>query len=55
MTRTKDGIEVGEFEGSGVNDPVSESKQRGGEGSARSNMIAHPMTEFAHKQPCCGN
>jgi hypothetical protein len=53
MTKSKDGIEVGEFETSGVNDEMksTEPKPRGGEGSARSNIFAHPRTEFAHKQP----
>lgn len=53
MAKSKDGIEVGEFEESGVNDRATEPKQRGGEGSAKSNQYAHPRTEFAHKQPCC--
>lgn len=45
----------GEYQTSGVNDDVKdgESKPRGGEGSAKSNIYAHPRTEFAHKQPCC--
>ena len=50
-----DGIEVGEFETAGVNDDVQagEAKARGGQGSAKSNIYAHPQAEFAHKQPCC--
>ena len=55
MARHKmtDGIEEGEYETSGVNDEVQtgESKPRGGNGSAKSNLFAHPRTEFAHKQP----
>jgi len=53
MAKSKDGIEVGEFEGPEKDAVASESKQRGGEGSAKSNLYAHPATEFAHKQPCC--
>jgi len=53
MAKSKDGIEVGEFQTLGVNDDVKEgeSKPRGGEGSAKYNIYAHPRTEFAHKQP----
>ena len=53
MAQTKDGIEVGEFQTSGVNDEMKsgESKPRGGEGSAKYNIYAHPQTEFAHKKP----
>ena len=53
MAKSKDGIEAGEFETSGVNDEMksTEPKARGGEGSAKSNIFAHPRTEFAHKQP----
>lgn len=51
MTKSTDGIEVGEFEESGVNDKATEPKQRGGEGSAHSNMCAYPCTEYAHKRP----
>ena len=55
MAKSKDGIEVGEYQTSGVNDDVKEgeAKPRGGDGSAKSNIYAHPRTEFAHKQPCC--
>lgn len=53
MAKSTDGIEAGEYQTSGVNDDVSKSKERGGEGSAKSNLVAHPRTEFAHKQPCC--
>jgi hypothetical protein len=53
MTKLKDGIETGEFQTSGVNDSVNggESKPRGGEGNAKASAFAHPVTEFAHKQP----
>jgi hypothetical protein len=53
MAQTKDGIEVGEYQTSGVNDEMKsgESKPRGGEGSAKYNIYAHPQTEFAHKKP----
>ena len=53
MAKSTDGIEAGEYETSGVNDDVKggEAKPRGGEGSAKSNIYAHPRTEFAHKQP----
>ena len=51
MAKSTDGIEAGEFEGPEKDDKASEPKQRGGEGSARSNIYAHPRTEFAHKQP----
>jgi hypothetical protein len=54
MAKTKDGIEVGEFEGSDADVKEGESKPRGGEGSAKSNIYAHPRTEFAHKQPVTG-
>lgn len=56
MAESKDGIEVGEFETSGVNDDVKagESKARGGEGSAKYNLIAHPRSEYAHKRPVTG-
>lgn len=56
MTKLKDGIEPGEYQTSGVNDDVKEgeSKPRGGEGSAKSNIYAHPSTEFAHKRPVTG-
>ena len=55
MAKSTDGIEEGEFETSGKDGELEqqESKQRGGDGSAKSNIIAHPRTEFAHKQPCC--
>lgn len=53
MAKLKDGIEVGEFEGEAENAKTPEPKQRGGDGSAKSNIYAHPRTEFAHKQPCC--
>lgn len=53
-TRLKDGIEVGEFEGAEKDDKASEPKQRGGNGAARSNIVAHPQTEFAHKRPVTG-
>lgn len=53
MTKSKDGIEPGEFQTTGVNDEMksTEPKGRGGEGSARSNIFAHPRTEMAHKRP----
>ena len=56
MAKSKDGIEVGQFQTSGVNDDVKEgeSKPRGGEGSARSNACAYPCTEYAHKRPMTG-
>ena len=56
MAQTKDGIEVGEFETSAKDGDLQqeESKQRGGEGSAKSNLIAHPRTEYAHKRPVTG-
>ena len=56
MAKSKDGIEVGEFETSGKDADLEqqESKQRGGEGSAKANIYAHPRTEFAHKQPVTG-
>ena len=53
-TRLKEGIEVGEFEGPEKDDKATEPKQRGGEGSAKSNLIAHPRTEYAHKRPVTG-
>lgn len=51
--KSKDGIEVGEFQTSAKDGELEqqESKQRGGAGSAKSNIYAHPRTEFAHKQP----
>ena len=52
--KSKDGIEVGEFEGPEVNDKATEPKERGGRGSAKSNIFAHPQTEFAHKRPVTG-
>lgn len=56
MAKSKDGIEVGEFQTSGVNDEMkdTEPKARGGEGSAKSNMCAYPCTELAHKRPMAG-
>lgn len=53
MAKSTDGIEVGEYQTSGVNDDVQEgeAKPRGGEGSAKYNIYAHPQTEFAHKRP----
>ena len=53
MAKSQEGIEAGEYQTSGVNDDVKEgeSKPRGGDGSAKSNLIAHPRTEFAHKRP----
>ena len=53
MAKSQDGIEVGEYQTSGVNDDVKdgESKPRAGEGSAKSTAMAHPQTEFAHKRP----
>lgn len=56
MTKSKDGIEAGEYQTAGLNDDVKdgESKPRGGEGSAKSNIYAHPRSEFAHKQPVTG-
>jgi hypothetical protein len=55
MAKSTDGIEVGSYQTSGVNDDVKEgeAKQRGGNGSAKFNIYAHPRTAFAHKQPCC--
>jgi len=56
LSKSTDGIEVGEYEaGMKGNADIKEgeSKPRGGEGSAKSNIYAHPRTEFAHKQPCC--
>lgn len=53
MTKLKDGIEVGEFQTSGADNDLQqdEMKERGGRGSAKSNMFAHPRTNYAHKQP----
>ena len=51
MAKSQEGIEAGEYQTAGVNDDVSEPKQRGGEGSAKSNIFAHPRTELAHKKP----
>lgn len=51
MAESKDGIEVGEFEGPEKDAVATEPKQRGGEGSAKSNIYAHPRDEFAHKRP----
>jgi hypothetical protein len=55
MAKLKDGIEVGEYQTSGVNDDVKEgeSKPRGGEGSAimgkpKGGLQPH---HFAHSQP----
>ncbi len=42
MAESKDGIEVGEFEGPEVDAKASEPKQRGGEGSAKA--ISLPTT-----------
>lgn len=55
LAKSKDGIEVGEYEASAGNADIreGESKARGGDGSAKANIYAHPRTEFAHKQPCC--
>ena len=55
MVKSTDGIEEGEFATSGKDGELEqeESKQRGGDGSAKANLMAHPRTEFAHKQPCC--
>jgi hypothetical protein len=55
MAKSKDGIEVGGYQTSGADRDLQqdEPKQRGGEGSAKSNIYAHPRDEFAHKQPCC--
>lgn len=57
MAKSKDGIETGSFQTSGVNDEMkdTEPKARGGNGSAvmaKSSKIAPHM--FAHKQPVCG-
>ena len=54
--KSKDGIEVGEFQTSAIDKDLQqeESKQRGGQGSAKPNIYAHPRTEFAHKQPVTG-
>ena len=53
MAKSTDGIEEGEFETSAKDGDLQqeESKQRGGEGSAKSNIFAHPRSEFAHKRP----
>ena len=53
MAKSKDGIEEGEFETSGADRDLEqeESKQRSGTGSAKSNLIAHPRSEYAHKRP----
>lgn len=51
MAKSTDGIEEGEYEGPEKDAEASEPKQRGGNGSAKFNLIAHPMTEFAHKKP----
>ena len=60
MAKSTDGIEVGSYQTSGVNDDVQdgESKPRGGNGSAR--MAKPKMTpnapahHFAHKRPVTG-
>jgi len=56
MAKSKDGVEEGEFETSGKNADLEqeESRQRGGTGSAKSNLIAHPRSEYAHKRPVTG-
>ena len=57
MAKSTDGIESGEFEADlkgNADIKEGEAKPRGGEGSAKSNIYAHPRTEFAHKQPYCG-
>jgi hypothetical protein len=60
MAKSTDGIEVGSYQTSGVNDDVQEgeSKPRGGDGSA---MMAKPKVmpntpphHFAHKRPMVG-
>jgi hypothetical protein len=55
-TKMADGIEVGQFQTSGVNDDVKagESKSRGGEGSAISRSVAMSNAapeRFAFKRP----
>lgn len=56
MAQSKDGIEVGEYQTSGADGDLegSEPKQRGGDGSAKSNLIAYPRSEYAHKRPVTG-
>lgn len=60
MAKSKDGIEVGSYQTSGVNDDVmeGEAKQRGGNGSAvmdKPKMMPNaPPHHFAHKRPVTG-
>ena len=56
MAKSKDGIEVGSYQTSGINDPIDEPKQRGGNGSAvmdkpKGGTATHM---FAHKRPVTG-
>jgi hypothetical protein len=54
MTKSKDGIEQGQYQTSGVNDDVmeGEAKPRGGDGSAvMKQSKAMPSHHFAHKRP----
>ena len=58
MAKSKDGIEVGEFEGPEKDAIASEPKQRGGDGSAVMSAPKqlnpnHPHN-FAHKRPMTG-
>jgi hypothetical protein len=60
MAKSTDGIEVGSYQTSGVNDDVQEgeSKPRGGNGSAtmaKPKMVANAASHhFAHKRPVTG-
>ena len=60
MAKSTDGIEVGSYSTSGVNDKADDPKQRGGDGSAK---MSHPKMmvngnapphHFAHKRPMTG-
>jgi hypothetical protein len=56
LAKSTDGIEAGEYEADvkgNADIREGEAKPRSGEGSAKSNIYAHPRTEFAHKRPCC--
>ena len=68
MAKSTGGIEAGSYQTSGVNDPISEPKQRGGNGSARmmrdrdEDMASEAKMRrdrptphlFAHKMPVTG-
>jgi hypothetical protein len=56
MAKSTDGIEEGSFQTSGVNDPIDEPKQRGGDGSAvmEKPKSSTPNHHFAHKRPVTG-